>query len=266
MLAFFLHVTHTCHASGIPTYRTKVFYIPQRPSLLPLTPRDFVFAVKSFSAQKRQNRETGLASGGPSDAWMDRSLEVGSRFGIDPILWDRNWTELSGGEGQRVMMAIGVALGTAEVLLLDGESFPVSTFPFPERAHWVLTKCTHRSTPILPCGFRTYICSGPRDCAGRGEVHPVHPSYAGERGQGDYMDHPLGRARSAGWNSVYHHRWWKGPRRATCPGRYGVVPDKDNPNIHSSRTAHSIYPPSSVSQQSSFLAFRGFSLFVAVCR
>lgn len=57
---------------------------------------------------------------------MSRPLEVGSEFGIDPGLWDRNWTELSGGEGQRMMLAIGVALGTAEVLLLDGEFRPRS--------------------------------------------------------------------------------------------------------------------------------------------
>lgn len=57
---------------------------------------------------------------------MDRPLEVGARFGIDSDLWNRNWTELSGGEGQRIMMAIGVALDTAEVLLLDGEDYPLS--------------------------------------------------------------------------------------------------------------------------------------------
>ena len=59
---------------------------------------------------------------------MDRSLEVGSQFGIDPGLWNRNWAELSGGEGQRIMIATGVALGTAEVLLLDGELTPLPTF------------------------------------------------------------------------------------------------------------------------------------------
>ena len=56
---------------------------------------------------------------------MARPLEVGSQFGIDSGLWDRNWAELSGGEGQRMMLAIGVALGTAEVLLLDGEFRPL---------------------------------------------------------------------------------------------------------------------------------------------
>lgn len=113
------NLTHVGRTLGIPTYRTKVLYIPQRPSLLPLTPKDFVFAVMSFAARKRHNRESGLAPEGRSDVWMDRPLEVGARFGIDESLWTRNWAELSGGEGQRIMMAIGVALGTAEVLLLD---------------------------------------------------------------------------------------------------------------------------------------------------
>ena len=55
---------------------------------------------------------------------MDHPLEVGAQFGVDPLLWNRNWTELSGGEAQRIMLAVGVASGRAEVLLLDGESPP----------------------------------------------------------------------------------------------------------------------------------------------
>ena len=115
---------------GIPTYRTKVLYIPQRPSMLPLTPRDFVFAIMSFTTRKRQSRELGSTSAERLDAWMEHPLEVGSQFGVDPKLWSTNWAELSGGEGQRIMMAIGIALGTAEVLLLDGE-FPCFPFPLP---------------------------------------------------------------------------------------------------------------------------------------
>ena len=90
-----------------------------------------MFTVMSFSARKRQNLESGPALGERSDSWMDRPLEAGSRFGIDPNLWNRNWVDLSGGEGQRIMMAIGVALGAAEVLLLDGEFhfFPLLSLP-----------------------------------------------------------------------------------------------------------------------------------------
>lgn len=79
---------------------------------------------------------------------MDRPLEVGSQFGIDPNLWNRNWAELSGGEGQRIMMAIGVALGAAEVLLLDGEVTPpppsLPFFPSPPTCPTLLIEFRHR--------------------------------------------------------------------------------------------------------------------------
>jgi len=129
---------------------------------------------------------------------MDRPLEVGSQFGIDPNLWNRNWAELSGGEGQRIMMAIGVALGTAEVLLLDGEyTFFLFHPPLSQLSTigsdatflpWsgTLALITLTSNSIAPTfektstlrrllrGSRTYVRSGPRDHAGRGEVHPIN--------------------------------------------------------------------------------------------
>jgi ABC-type Mn2+/Zn2+ transport system ATPase subunit len=36
-------------------------------------------------------------------------------------LWDREWATLSGGEGQRIALAIAAGLPGAEVILLDGE-------------------------------------------------------------------------------------------------------------------------------------------------
>jgi len=38
-------------------------------------------------------------------------------------MWAREWSTLSGGEGQRIALAIAIGLGGAEVVLLDGESF-----------------------------------------------------------------------------------------------------------------------------------------------
>ncbi|KAJ2972360.1 hypothetical protein NUW54_g12286 [Trametes sanguinea] len=40
-------------------------------------------------------------------------------WGIQRELWDRSWANLSGGEAQRIVLAIAVSLDTAEVLLLD---------------------------------------------------------------------------------------------------------------------------------------------------
>jgi ABC-type thiamine transport system ATPase subunit len=38
-------------------------------------------------------------------------------------MWHRGWSTLSGGEGQRIALAIAVGVGGAEVVLLDGECF-----------------------------------------------------------------------------------------------------------------------------------------------
>ncbi|KAJ7582688.1 P-loop containing nucleoside triphosphate hydrolase protein [Mycena floridula] len=93
---------------GVPQYRTKVAYVPQRPSILPGTPHDFLLAVSGLSArQSRRNID------------LQNPIEVAVSWGIESPLWDRDWTTLSGGECQRIALAIAVGLDTAEILLLD---------------------------------------------------------------------------------------------------------------------------------------------------
>ncbi|KAH7914701.1 P-loop containing nucleoside triphosphate hydrolase protein [Hygrophoropsis aurantiaca] len=96
---------------GIPNYRTQIFYVPQRPSLLPGTPRDFLTTIASFQSRKEYSK----AAGGD----LIYPIEVAEAWGIDEELWDRNWSNLSGGESQRIALATAVGLNTAEVLLLD---------------------------------------------------------------------------------------------------------------------------------------------------
>jgi ABC-type dipeptide/oligopeptide/nickel transport system ATPase subunit len=48
---------------------------------------------------------------------------IAEEWGIERTMWAREWSTLSGGEGQRVALAIAIGLGGAEVVLLDGESF-----------------------------------------------------------------------------------------------------------------------------------------------
>ncbi|KAL4067654.1 P-loop containing nucleoside triphosphate hydrolase protein [Scleroderma yunnanense] len=97
---------------GVPLYRTKVFYVPQRPSLLPGTPRDFLATVTSFKSRKSRQ----IAGHSNTSIYP---IEVSKAWGIDEELWDRNWSNLSGGESQRIALATAVGLNTAEVLLLD---------------------------------------------------------------------------------------------------------------------------------------------------
>lgn len=92
-----------------------MFYVPQRPSLLSGTPRDFLAAISSFSSRKVPK---SLSDG----SGLTSPIEISKTWEIDEELWDRNWTNLSGGESQRIALATALGLNTAEVLLLDGQS------------------------------------------------------------------------------------------------------------------------------------------------
>ena len=99
----------------MPNYRTKVQYIPQRPSLLPGTPLDFLNRIKSFQSRKPTSNNEGKEGLDP--------YRIAEEWGIERTMWAREWSTLSGGEGQRIALAIAVGIGGAEVVLLDGESF-----------------------------------------------------------------------------------------------------------------------------------------------
>ena len=108
-------------------------YVPQRPSLLPGTPRDFLSTVFTFGAHKSTSgaKQTsafssalGLKADEP-DVSGHAAFAIGESWGVQKELWDRTWANLSGGEAQRIVLAIAVGMGTAEILLLDGQCSPV---------------------------------------------------------------------------------------------------------------------------------------------
>ncbi|KAI9466218.1 P-loop containing nucleoside triphosphate hydrolase protein [Lactarius psammicola] len=98
---------------GVPSYRTHVQYIPQRPSLLPGTPRDLIETLCTFHARLAPERFSG------DSLHLHRAVDLAERWGIARELWDRPWSSLSGGEAQRLSLAIPYGLNCAEVLLLD---------------------------------------------------------------------------------------------------------------------------------------------------
>jgi ABC-type iron transport system FetAB ATPase subunit len=101
---------------GIPAYRTRVMYVPQRPSLLPGSPHDFLESITQLKAHHAILKDD---SGNAAKEVLKRAVELGERWGIDAELWNRGWATLSGGEGQRMLIASALSLNTAEVLLLD---------------------------------------------------------------------------------------------------------------------------------------------------
>ncbi|KAF5358311.1 hypothetical protein D9756_001564 [Leucocoprinus leucothites] len=102
---------------GIPAFRTRVLYVPQRPSLLPGTPRDFLYSVSGLKSHQDYRNEKP-DKGSPHKV-LRRAKDIGGRWGVDEELWERDWSNLSGGEAQRIALAVALALDTAELLLLD---------------------------------------------------------------------------------------------------------------------------------------------------
>ncbi|KAF8798033.1 P-loop containing nucleoside triphosphate hydrolase protein [Phlegmacium glaucopus] len=103
-------------SASIPSYRTRVMYVPQRPSLLPGSPADFVKAVMNLHSQRNLTKNDVEET---TQQVMQRCLETSRAWGIDSDLWDRDWLNLSGGEGQRMLLSIAASLNGAEILLLD---------------------------------------------------------------------------------------------------------------------------------------------------
>lgn len=101
------------YISGIPEYRTRVLYIPQRPSLLPGTPRAFLETVQGFRSRQRSSDKT---------VTHENPIDIAHSWGLPSDVWDRAWFTLSGGEAQRISLAIGIGIPGAEIVLLDGES------------------------------------------------------------------------------------------------------------------------------------------------
>jgi len=108
---------------GVPTYRTRILYVPQRPSLLPGTPREFVNLISSYKSRKRAQAEpkaNPLANNNSSKLGaVFGPISISEQWGIDEDLWDRPWSSLSGGESQRIALAVAVGIPGAEILLLD---------------------------------------------------------------------------------------------------------------------------------------------------
>lgn len=86
---------------------------------MPGTPIDFLNRINSFQSRKSPSSNTR------DDGKLD-PYRIAEEWGIERTMWAREWSTLSGGEGQRVALAIAIGLGGAEVVLLDGESFHTS--------------------------------------------------------------------------------------------------------------------------------------------
>jgi len=68
------------------------------------TPMEFFEAVRKFGARRKIQ--------------ADDPVSLGETWGLPPRIWHEEWSQASGGEGQRAMLAVAVCL-KPDILLLD---------------------------------------------------------------------------------------------------------------------------------------------------
>lgn len=94
-------------------WRRKILYVPQTKVDIPGTPLDLVRKISSFSVQRH------FASGVPIHRELkDYMVQIVTSWGISNSLLDADWKTLSGGESQKILLAIALA-SRPQVILLD---------------------------------------------------------------------------------------------------------------------------------------------------
>jgi ABC-type iron transport system FetAB ATPase subunit len=103
--------------ANMALWRKKVRYVPQTKVDIPGTPNDFIRMITTFNTWKSEDSSNSSPS--LSDI-KSATRQLARNWGMNANLLDSEWKILSGGESQRLLVAISLAsLSNGDVILLD---------------------------------------------------------------------------------------------------------------------------------------------------
>ncbi|KAL7748984.1 hypothetical protein RI367_005633 [Sorochytrium milnesiophthora] len=91
---------------GYATWRSRVTYVPQRVPVMPGTALNFLATIRAIQSQQASTKT------------QDDPMNIAAEWGISHSLWSEQFSKLSGGEAQRILLAIALSTNP-DVLLLD---------------------------------------------------------------------------------------------------------------------------------------------------